>query len=214
MILVDLICHGTPSPGLFKLHLGYIERMRKSRVVSYAHRPKWNGWGHFESFTLANGKEERGTPLANSWRDLFYSNKLLRPTCCRCPFTVTDRQGDLTIADFWGIERSSRPGLKDRLGVSLLLANTDCGVGMVRDAMDAGLLQAWPMTLAEAMPGNPMLEHPSSYEGDRCDPWETLYGEGYDRMLRKCGFHQNELSYYAQQAKRKVKLVLKRALGR
>ena len=214
LILADLICHGVPSPALFQLHLGYIAGLRKSPVASYEHRPKWNGWGHFEGFSLADGREERGTPLADSWRSLFYGNKMLRPSCCSCPFTTTRREGDLTIADFWGIENSSRPELKDALGVSLLLASTDEGSSFLSEVVTAGKLSVWPMSLAEALPGNPMLERPSRFEGDRAEPWEALYRDGYARLARKMGFHERELSCLARRVVSKAKRAAKRLVGR
>lgn len=95
-----------------------------------------------------------------------------------------------------------------------MLASTEIGADMVRGAAGEGLLQVWPMTLGEALPGNPMLERPSSYQGGRSEPWEILYSEGYARMLRKCGFLQSQARYYAQQASRKAKRAYKRVLGR
>lgn len=214
LILADIICHGVPSPELFQLQLDYIARLRKSRVVSYEHRPKWNGWGHFERFTLEDGRTEQGTPLANSWKHLFYSNKMLRPSCYRCPYTSVKRESDLTIADFWGIEHSSRPELEDRLGVSLVLANTEAGDGLLKKMAADELVHVWPMRLSEALPGNPMLERPSTYEGERSEPWKLLYRDGFDKMMRVTGFHQSELKDIAHRAIRKGKRSAKRILGK
>lgn len=119
---------------------------RDSEVVAYEHRPKSMGWGHYERFTLANGKTEQDTPLANIWRNLFYGNKMLRPSCYQCPYTSLKRESDVTIADFWGIEDSSRPELTDDLGVSLMLANTECGVRLIQRIISFDLIEVWPMS--------------------------------------------------------------------
>lgn len=212
LILADIVCHGTLSPALFQLQIAYINSRCKSRVVVYDHRSKWNGWGHFERFTLADGRVEQGTPLADSWRNLFYSNKMLRPSCYRCPFTTIKRESDITIADFWGIERSSRQDVKDQLGVSLVLANDTKGDNLVRALNAAGFVDIWAMELSEALPGNPMLERPSVYEGDRSEPWELLYQDGYSTMMRKMDFYENKVRNLAQRGVNKAKRIIKQIL--
>lgn len=214
LILADIICHGTPSPGLFQLQLGYIADERKSPVVSYEHRPKSMGWGHHERFVLKDGRSEQNTLLADSWRELFYDNRMLRPSCYRCPYTSLRRESDVTIADFWKIEQSSRPELRDQLGVSLMLVNTERGERIVHELDEDSSIRAWTMTIAEALPGNPMLQRPSVYQGDRSKPWEALYHNGYARMMREAGYCEGTLHNVCRRAYGKAKRAVKRLLGR
>ena len=57
---------------------------------------------------------------------MFYSHKTLRPSCYYCKFKKITRTGDITLADYWGIDKAI-PGFNDNKGVSLVLVNTEKG---------------------------------------------------------------------------------------
>lgn len=204
----DIVCHGVPSPGVFRGWLAELERMRGARVVRYEHRPKSRGWAHFERITWEDGRVEQGTRLAEAWKRLFYGNRMLRPSCYGCPYTVTrGRPGDVTIADFWGVEATPHARSGDAaLGVSLVLVNGSAGLRMLSE-LDADLGVA---TLAEALPRNPMLERPSACEGEHDEPWRGLYADGMLGMARRQRYLASPARHVAMRAKR----ALKRFLGR
>lgn len=208
LMTADIICHGVPSSGLFQGWLSELERARGERVVNYEHRPKSMGWGHFERVSWANGRVEQGTRLSETWKRLFYGNRMLRPSCYRCPYTVAEgRPGDLTIADFWGVESTPHARKDDgALGVSLVLANSAAGL-RVLPQLDADLELA---TLSEALPRNPMLERPSTYEGDRGASWRRMYEDGFLAMAESERYLVSPARSLASRAKR----ALKRILGR
>lgn len=204
----DIICHGVPSPGVFQGWLSELERARGARVVRYEHRPKSMGWGHFERVAWEDGRTEQGTRLSETWKRLFYGNRMLRPSCYRCPYTVAEgRPGDLTIADFWGVEATPHAqGNDGALGVSLVLANGPAGL-RVLSALDIDCEHA---TMAEALPRNPMLRRPSTYEGVREPPWRELYEVGLLAMVKRERYLASPIRFLASHAKS----VLRRILGR
>lgn len=181
LLTADIICHGVPSPGVFSEWLHVAEGIRKKHVVRYEWRPKNRGWRHLERVVWDDGTSEQDTHISDAWRYLFYNNKMLRPSCYRCPYTSTVRSSDLTIADFWGIENSSASGMNDELGVSLVLASTERGLRLFEEAS----LERYEVTLAEALPGNPMLVRPSTCEGERADVWKELYQNGLEHMMKQ-----------------------------
>lgn len=208
LLTADIICHGVPSPRVFQGWLAELERARGARVVRYDHRPKSAGWGHFERVSWEGGYTEQGTRLSETWKRLFYGNRMLRPSCYQCPYTVTvGRPGDLTIADFWGVEVTTHAREDDGvLGVSLVLANDVVGLHVL-SALDVDLESA---TMDEALPRNPMLERPSTNEGDHDEPWHELYDEGLLSMARRERYLASSARFFASRTKR----VLKRILGR
>lgn len=208
LMTADIICHGVPSPEVFQGWLAELERARGARVVRYGHRPKSRGWGHVERVTWEDGHIEQGTRYSEAWKRLFYGNRMLRPSCYRCPYTVTEgRPGDLTVADFWGVEGTQHARNDDAaLGVSLVLANRGEGLQLLR-RLDLDLEAA---ALAEALPRNPMLERPSAYEGDRSEPWRLLYGEGMLPMVRRERYLASPARFIASGAKRAAKRILGR----
>lgn len=60
------------------------------------------------------------------FKNLFYGHMVLRPCCYECPYEDVMHSGDITIADYWGIEKAA-PEFDDDKGVSLVLVNNDKG---------------------------------------------------------------------------------------
>jgi hypothetical protein len=81
------------------------------------------GWRGYNVYTLFdNGKSKLNTPDVMTYANIFGSDLALRPACHNCKFCNFSRPSDITIGDFWGIEKSM-PDFDDNIGVSLLLIN-------------------------------------------------------------------------------------------
>lgn len=128
LVLVDIVCHGVPSPYIWRDYLAYVENKYKSKVVKVDFRDKSRiGWsGHIESFVFDNGNKIE----SKIYTDLFYQHIMLRPSCGYCHYTNFNRPSDFTIADYWGWERINPNFNKDDKGVSLVLINTRKGVSV------------------------------------------------------------------------------------
>lgn len=127
LYLVDIVCHGVPAPYIWRDYITYFERKYKRKIISVDFRNKKEfGWqSHKETFILEDG--ERINPVHNPYTDLFYKHIMLRKSCGKCHFCNTIRPSDITIADFWGWEKTNPEFNKDDRGVSLLLINTEKG---------------------------------------------------------------------------------------
>lgn len=122
LILVDIICHGVPSPYVWRDYLTYIEHKYKNKVVKLNFRDKSRiGWsGHIESYIFENNTSIE----SNIFTNIFFSNVMLRNSCGICYYTNYKRPSDFTIGDYWGWERISLDFNIDNRGCSLLLVNT------------------------------------------------------------------------------------------
>lgn len=81
------------------------------------------GWHeHVETLYFENEK------VTNShiFKTLFYGHTVLRPSCYECPYKSVMHPSDITIADYWGIEKAA-PEFEDNKGVSLVLVNNEIG---------------------------------------------------------------------------------------
>lgn len=127
LYLVDIVCHGVPAPYIWRDYITYFERKYKRKIISVDFRNKKEfGWqSHKETFILEDG--EKVTPIHNPYTDLFYKHIMFRKSCGNCHFCNTKRPSDITIADFWGWEKTNPEFNKDDKGVSLLLINTEKG---------------------------------------------------------------------------------------
>lgn len=127
LLCVDIACHGVPSPKVWKSYLSY-----QGDVMSVDFRNKRDfGWrDHTETLTYFNK-----TKNSKIWTNLFYSGNILRPCCYKCPYKSINHPGDITIADYWGIEKAA-PEFDDNKGVSLVLINSQKGEQFYPHIMD------------------------------------------------------------------------------
>ncbi len=127
LITSDLVCHGVPSQKLFDMHLKYLENRTGFKVDAYSFRD-CRYWMIREKVHYTNGKETvvndgNMSPYLYAF-GLGYS---YRECCFDCKFAKIPRQGDITLADYWGVGRF-HPEIDDRGGVSMVLLNTAKGL--------------------------------------------------------------------------------------
>lgn len=139
LLLVDVLCHGVPSPGVFEDYLKYLGEKFGSKPVSVNFRNKEKSWKrlYFE-VKFENGKRYFTFCGYDRYMSMFLNNVSLRPSCYDCRFTTVNRQGDITLGDFWGIGRKY-PERDDDKGISLIIVNTEKGAkayGEISDKFD------------------------------------------------------------------------------
>lgn len=125
VILVDLICYGVPSPGIWARYVKYLERKHRGKLQAFCFRDKRAEHGRGCSFRVKD--REYFYPLS---QDLFclsyFKNINIRPACFHCRYTTAERTSDLTLGDFWGVERI-RSDFDDGKGCSAVLCHTPAG---------------------------------------------------------------------------------------
>ncbi len=127
LILLDIICHGAPSPKVWEAYRAYREQEAGAKIHSVSFRAKDGGWKAYSvKMTFENGE----THMENLRKDLymraFLGNIDLRTSCYRCHVKGLTRQSDITLADFWGIEKVM-PEMDDDRGTSLVLIHSEKG---------------------------------------------------------------------------------------
>lgn len=150
LLTVDFICHGVPSPGVWKWYVdkqiaafkaahGGSSVLNSSLNVSsllkdVKFRDKTDGWRKFRfvlTFAEASAEGKKSTVLSSLKDDdgymvAFLNDICLRPSCYSCSFKSGKSCSDLTIADFWGISKFNI-GMDDDKGTSLVLVNSKQG---------------------------------------------------------------------------------------
>lgn len=124
LILVDLVCHGVPGPYVWRDYIAYLEKRESSNIINVNFRDKEEfGWkAHKETFVY-----ERNVGGKIWYTKTFYQHIMFRHSCGNCHFCNTNRPSDITIADFWGWEKTGSDINKDDKGVNLVLVNTEKG---------------------------------------------------------------------------------------
>lgn len=133
LYVCDIVCHGTPSPFVWRDYLQYQESQMKSTAVQVNFRDKAKGWrAHIESFVFQNGKKV----YSDIYTFLFYKHIMFRPSCSVCHFTNLKRPSDITLADFWGWQKVDPQFNADDRGCSLVLINTPKGAELFSHVED------------------------------------------------------------------------------
>lgn len=124
---VDIICHGVPSQLFLKQSIQKQEERYGAKVKRLTFRDKSYGWRNQEIKIDFNNEKEYHAPI---WEDEFYrlftSNYILRDCCYSCHYSNLDREGDITIGDFWNI-KNVKEAFEDQLGVSSVIINSEKG---------------------------------------------------------------------------------------
>ena len=126
LLTIDLVCHGVPSPKLFSKYKEYLEKTNKAQILEYYFRNKErNIWGGIKAVFNNNKTIYRNSRL-DSYNNSFYKGMISREVCYNCKYSNSKRIGDITLADFWGIEKEHSE-FYDEFGVSALIVNTQMG---------------------------------------------------------------------------------------
>lgn len=184
LVLMDIVCHGVLSPKLYRDFIDFIEAKRHKKVVGYKHRAKDSGWGHNEKVFFSDGTAEKNTTLMQVLKAIFYKNSALRDACYNCKYTNFSRPSDITVADFWGIEKCA-PDFKDNKGVSLVLLNTEKGSKYFDRLKD--YMEFKEQTIGDACYKNPNLSKPSLSEVDMDLFWQQYHSNGFSYIAKKYG---------------------------
>lgn len=126
LITIDIICHGVPSPKFFKGYITWLNNKLKGNVTNFRFRDKRKGWGHagyvkYKKADKTFGKHVQ--PITSYYYQYFLRGDISRNSCYECPYAGSNRQGDFTIGDYWGIFKI-HPEIKHKKGVSVLLVNS------------------------------------------------------------------------------------------
>ena len=125
LITVDIICHGVPSRKLFRKYLEWLGKKYRGKIIYYGFRDKdvggWSCGGKAKTKTKTKTKTIAGS--CDPYYASFLRGETYRESCYTCPFANTQRIGDITLGDFWGVERFY-PEIDRTKGVSCVIVNS------------------------------------------------------------------------------------------
>ncbi len=124
LITQDIICHGVPSPDVWRKYTEWHEEKEQATIINASFRSKNSGWKQFSMMLKFDNGKEKFMPINQDlFLRSFLSDLCLRPSCYNCSFKGILRPADFTLADFWGVH-NILPSIDDDTGVSLVLVNS------------------------------------------------------------------------------------------
>ena len=182
LLTVDVICHGVPSPLVWQK---YIEEMSiKGSVTSISFRDKTHGWAQyacslsylepsFEASTSSKVHTLLMPRSANVFMRGFLADLYLRPSCHSCPARCGKSCSDITLGDFWGIQKV-HPEMNDDKGCSAVLIHSTKGQ-VLYNALDKDDVES---NYGYLLPENPSLVQ---------DPKSTCYVRKFWKQFARQG---------------------------
>ena len=213
---IDIICHGVPSEVFFNEYLKREAEKKKIEITSFDFRNKKYGWGldgNISGITEQGKKTEMViNPENSSYYHYFLSGEIYRESCYACPYANKQRVGDLTIGDYWGIEKNNPELLKensgpldDKKGISCLMINTEHGKNLMEEF--GAKIEKYPVSYSNIAMANTQLNHPASHTEFRNRIFELYRENGYgeiESMFEKYRNRQEKI----RRIKRGVKKIL------
>ena len=180
----------------------FMKKRHKGEIEGFNFRNKGKfGWhSHVES-AIIKGKEY-DTEL---YVDLFYGHNALRSSCHQCPYKHTVHVTDITVSDFWGIEKWA-PDFDDNKGVSLVLVNTSKGNDLFETAKER--LYYREAQIKDCI--QPPLQHPFPRPVTRKRIWRDFETKPFEYVLAHYTYHYGWRTYTKKAVKRVLKAILPR----
>ena len=181
LITVDIVCHGVGSQAYFnkfvdqfKKHCPSVERIefRNKRFVG------WSCGGVVVKHDSQGSKKV--LPFynyENYYYSYFLSGEIFRKSCYSCKYANTNRVADITLGDFWGIEKIC-PSFDSKDGCSLVIINTPNGEKVLNSIADN--MRLINLDIESAKKNNAQLTKPfesKSSRSERLNEFNTLSGE-------------------------------------
>lgn len=201
LVCVDIVCHGVPSKKVWHQYLAWQERRKRSKVQKVDFRNKKDfGWtAHIETLWMEN----ESIVSSEVFNNLFYGHTILRPSCYECPYKSIHREGDISIADYWHIEKAA-PEFADNKGTSLVMVNSDVGKKLFDSIQDHIV---WKATKIEDSMQQP-LKAPFPRPKEREQFWKDFNKKSFGYIAKKYGG-----AGVANKIKRRLRKIKRKLVG-
>lgn len=153
LFVVDLICHGVPSVKILKESIPSTLLKERFTNIQFRKNNNYQLTIYNQDNIAYSRKLNNDLYLKGFFTGLFYRN-----SCYNCQYAQQKRNSDITLGDFWGVEKQSIQTDINK-GISLCMINTIKGKEIFQSI--SLLLQKVQRPINEAYNGNKQLNHPS-----------------------------------------------------
>lgn len=179
LFTIDLLCHGGPSPVAFQRYLQEIHGKKEVAYVGFRDKDYF-GWSTEMTVKYKDGSVYRKVRSEDPFYRAFLPCLSVRPQCQVCNYSKLPRLGDITLGDFWGVQKYD-PKLTDGKGTSIVTVNSEKGTAMLEKIRHR-------LLLLEEIDINYILTHGQPFAKPfKNNPRRTRFL----RMLKDCSFEKS-----------------------
>ena len=186
---VDIVCHGVGSQAYFDKYMDFA-RERYGKIKALRFRSKeYAGWSCGGGVVVVVDPSDclKKIPYRdfdNYYYSYFLSGDIYRKSCYSCKYANTNRVGDFTLGDYWGVEALNLP-LQTENGCSLLLVNNQHAMQLLDEIESLDRVET---TVEQAAHCNKQLNAPSKLmdsRQNRIGEYESMSGQQIQKEYLK-----------------------------
>lgn len=184
---VDIVCHGVGSQAYFDKYMDFA-RERYGKIKALRFRSKeYAGWSCGGVVVVDSSDCLKKIPYRdfdNYYYSYFLSGDIYRKSCYSCKYANTNRVGDFTLGDYWGVEALNLP-LQTENGCSLLLVNNQHAMQLLDEIESLDRVET---TVEQAAHCNKQLNAPSKLmdsRQNRIGEYESMSGQQIQKEYLK-----------------------------
>lgn len=213
LIQLDLICHGVPSSAVWRNYLN--ELSNGGSITNVNFRDKKDGWiGN----KIVIEKDGQTIVREKHMDDLFFrgflKNVYLRRSCYYCQFRTYHRNSDITLGDFWGVDKYC-PELFDNKGTSICFSHTEKGECVLSKIADS--LSIIQQSMEDATMQNSSMCKAIPDNSKRNLFFKRFNRTSFDKAVKVIDMDEKDSSRVVRKVKelkRKFRMIWKALLGR
>lgn len=176
--IIDLICQGVISPKLWNDYIDMQERKYQGKVEYLTFKDKSFDWKSPIAYIKIRNKKIMISDIVQ----IMNSKVAFRPSCYNCPYTTVRRDTDITIGDYWGIDKEI-PDFYDPHGNSLVLIHSEAGQKLFSDIKNS--VEYVESSVEKCL--QPCLIKPVIEPAKRDAFWGDYASGGIENVLKKYG---------------------------
>lgn len=183
LFTVDLLCHGVPSPEIFKKYIAHMEQLYDDKLINFQFRHK-PGWRRYQVILeFASGKQDITYKDTSPYIRGFLKGNFLRPSCYDCDYTSLKRYSDLTIGDFWNYFADNSTDIDDDKGISFMLINNENGKALFDLAKDDLFYLAKDFNRSTST--SPRLHKPTKKPATYEQFWQDYNNKDFENIIKE-----------------------------
>ena len=195
LMTCDIVCHGVPSPEVYRNYLQWMEKKYSANATQVRFRDKKRSWKCFNMrINFDNGETYTGNCFDDPYHVGFLKNQFLQDCCYTCKYANMDRISDITMADFWDYFRDKSEPIDTDKGISLILSNTTKGEKMLMGAKK--YLKLYEKEFSRVQATQPALNKPFEPSKNEAEFWNDYWTYGFDYVEKKYMSKGNSIEYY------------------
>jgi coenzyme F420-reducing hydrogenase beta subunit len=187
LFTAEILCHGVPPQKLFDEYIKSLEEKHGGKIAEFSFRVKDNKYRHSNGFSykvIKNNGEKivNGVYPQSSYYYAFKHYLILRESCYDCLYSTAERVADITLGDFWGIEKYGF-GTSTDIGVSKVITNTIKGERAFSEIKNKIIYKEFPFEVA--LDQNHCLKCGSVKPDKRDEILLSIKENGYETTAKK-----------------------------